>query len=328
MDGIININKPSNMTSHDVVRDMRRLLGIKKIGHTGTLDPMATGVLPICVGKATRIMDYLDLDFKMYKCTMVLGKTTDTQDIWGELLEEKSTDQICEKDIRYVLGRFSGVVEQKPPMYSAVRISGKRLYEYARAGRDVEVKTRKAYIKPIEIIDMDLKGEEKKITFTVECSKGTYIRTICYDVGQILGCGATMESLVRLKSGAFLIEDSIDLEKIKTMSREDIQALVLPADFPLVHFGKAVLSREMGKKFVDGWHIPLSDCQITKEPTTTLPVQTELGLGTEYRKAYNLYMPADEQSQGKEENVFLGVAIFSEKYKKLVCDKVFYRSSE
>ena len=146
-DGILNINKPQGVTSHDVVRDIRRLLGIKKIGHTGTLDPMATGVLPVCIGKATRITEYTDLDFKKYRCTLRLGQVTDTQDIWGEILEENSTAGITPDDVREAFSGFHGKISQKPPMYSAVRVGGRRLYDYARAGETVEVKEREVYIR-------------------------------------------------------------------------------------------------------------------------------------------------------------------------------------
>ena len=164
--GILNINKPQGMTSHDVVYRVRRALGIKRVGHTGTLDPMCTGVLPICIGTATRVTEYLDLDFKTYRCSMILGKITDTQDIWGELLEERPLDGITEEDVRNAFSSFSGVIMQKPPMYSAVRVNGRRLYEYARAGEEVKVKERKIYINSLEIEKIDL--AEKTGGFNVE----------------------------------------------------------------------------------------------------------------------------------------------------------------
>ena len=141
-DGIININKPAGMTSHDVIGDLRRLLGMKKIGHTGTLDPMATGVLPICLGKATRVAEYMDMDFKTYRCTMTLGVITDTQDIWGEVLEMRDTSGITEAEVRKAFKPFHGEILQMPPMYSAVRIDGRRLYDYARSGETAIVADR------------------------------------------------------------------------------------------------------------------------------------------------------------------------------------------
>ena len=262
--GILNINKPQGMTSHDVVYRVRRALGIKRVGHTGTLDPMCTGVLPICIGTATRVTEYLDLDFKTYRCSMILGKITDTQDIWGELLEERPLDGITEEDVRNAFRSFSGVIMQKPPMYSAVRVNGRRLYEYARAGEEVKVKERKIYINRLEIEKINL--AEKTVVFTVECSKGTYIRTICQDVGLALGCGAVMSALERLASGAFKIEEALNLDDLMNMSPEEIEKHMKSADFPLIHFGKVVCDAAMAKKFVDGHHLPLHACEKLKEP--------------------------------------------------------------
>lgn len=341
-DGILNINKPQGVTSHDVVRDIRRLLGIKKIGHTGTLDPMATGVLPVCIGKATRITEYTDLDFKKYRCTLRLGLVTDTQDIWGEILEENSTARITPDDVREAFSGFHGKISQKPPMYSAVRVGGRRLYDYARAGETVEVKEREVYIRGLEIEQMDFAHDSdvKKVTFTVECSKGTYIRTICEDAGRHLGCGAAMESLCRIASGAFKIEDAIDLyELVDTYSSRrfegekyfvepagedalcEIEKLVLPTDYPLTHFGSAVMDEAMGKKFINGWHISFRDCEVT-ERSEFEQKEPEFEIRPEYRGAYKMYR---RTACG---NDFLGVAFYSPKYKKLVADKVFCRNDE
>lgn len=338
-DGIININKPQNMTSHDVVRSLRRLLGMKKIGHTGTLDPMATGVLPVCLGSATRITEYLDLDFKKYRCTMMLGVNTDTQDIWGEKTEEFDTTGITEEAIRHAFGAFHGEILQTPPMYSAVRVDGRRLYEYARAGETVDVKSRKIYIRDLTVDAVDLAA--MTITFTVECSKGTYIRTICQDVGLALGTGAVMTSLVRLASGRFIIENAVSLEELAAMKEtamkeaeiqgsdgttpDDswIDGVILPPDYPLIHFGRVFLSPELSKKFVDGWHISLRDCRIEAEPEYAHK-DAEMDIRDEYRRAWALYR---EGSDG-EMPQFLGVAFYDRKYKKLVADKVFFRGDE
>jgi len=329
-DGIININKSQNMTSHDVVKKLRRLLGMKKIGHTGTLDPMATGVLPVCLGSATRITEYLDLDFKEYRCSMMLGKNTDTQDIWGEITEEFSTEGVTEQDIRDAFSVFHGEIDQKPPMYSAVRVEGRRLYEYARAGQEVDVKSRKIFIRNLTVEEVDMSS--LTVTFTVECSKGTYIRTICQDVGIALGTGAVMTSLVRTKSGGFAIEDAVSLEQLEAMKEaaggeeagdEWIDQVLLPVDMPLIHFGRAVVSEELGKKFVDGWHIALRDCRIESYPEYS-GREAEMKIREEYRRAWNLYQEA-EGADGKLQLQFLGVAFYDRKYKKLVADKVFFR---
>ena len=293
-EGILNINKPQNMTSHDVVSVMRRTLGIKKIGHTGTLDPMATGVLPICIGRSTRIMEYLDLDMKQYRCTMVLGVVTDTQDVWGQTLERFDTSQVDEEKVRAAFAGFHGVIDQKPPMYSALKVNGKKLYEYARAGI-----------------------EEKTVTFTVECSKGTYIRTICQDAGDFLGCGGTLKSLVRTRSGIFDIASAIDLESLKGWSLEKIELRLQQTFEPLVHFGKVVADQIAAVQFASGWHLPLDNCEIVKRPeyedgSFCLPMREE------YKKAYNVF----GRIEGKE--VFLGVAFYDDNDKKLVADKVFY----
>lgn len=314
--GILNIYKPAGMTSHDVVNIVRRVMGIRRVGHTGTLDPMATGVLPVCIGTAARITEYLDVDFKTYRCVLQLGKITDTQDIWGETIEERPAEQVTEEDVKKAFAGFSGLIDQKPPMYSAVRVQGRRLYEYAREGKEVEVKTRKVFIKRLEILAFDHKAAT--VEFEVECSKGTYIRTICQDVGEALGCGAAMSFLERTASGRFEARNAVNLEELKEMEREEAAKLMLGADFPLVHFGRVTVDSQTARSFVDGKHLPLSRCAVEEEPEfkDKLP---EIDIRPEYRRAYNVYQ---RHPQG---NIFLGVAFYSDKYKKLVADKVFIR---
>lgn len=315
-EGILNIDKPQNMTSHDVVAICRRLLGIRKIGHTGTLDPMATGVLPICIGKSTRIIEYLDMDMKRYSCTMALGMQTDTQDIWGNVLERRPVT-VTEEQIRRVFAGFKGVISQKPPMYSALKVDGKRLYEYAREGKTVDVKSRNIYISNLQIEDISLEEGNESVSFTVECSKGTYIRTICQDAGNALGCFGTLTRLERTGSGIFDIKDAVDLEALKEMSPGEIEAKLYQSYEPMESFGKVVTDKVSGIRFAGGWHLPLSDCAVERKPR----YETEdfyLPIREEYRKAYNVFGDFD----GTE--TFLGVAFYSEKYKKLVADKVFY----
>lgn len=313
-EGILNINKPQNMTSHDVVAVARRTLGIRKIGHTGTLDPMATGVLPICVGKSTRIIEYLDMDLKTYRCTLRLGLSTDTEDIWGTVLEERPV-HCTEEEIRAAFCGFTGVIWQKPPMYSALKVNGKKLYEYAREGKEVEVKRRQVYIHRLDIEEIRL--AEREVTFTVECSKGTYIRTICRDVGEKLGCLATMTALTRTGSGVFAISDSLDLETFRQMSREEAEGRMYAPNEPLWAFGKAVTDRINGLRFAAGMGLAAADCRIEKQPVFAeqdffLPVREE------FRRAYNVFGEMD----GGE--VFLGVAFYDRKHKNFVADKVFY----
>ena len=317
--GILNINKPAGMTSHDVIYRVRRATGIKKVGHTGTLDPMATGVLPVCIGSAARITEYLDMDFKTYRCSMVLGKVTDTQDIWGEVVEEYSTEGIDRDDIENAFKSFDGFIDQTPPMYSAVRVEGKRLYEYAREGKEVKVKSRRIYIKSLKIEEIDT--DKMTVTFFVKCSKGTYIRTICQDVGKTLGCGATLTALTRMASGAFKIEDALPLDALEKMSKEDIEAVMLCVDYPLTHFGKVLVDRDTARKFIDGFHIPLDKCSIVEEPEFKKK-DCILEIKPEYKRAYNIYM------RGSSDTLFLGVAFYNFKYKKLVADKVFARGDK
>lgn len=314
--GIINVNKPADWTSHDCVAVMRRVLGIKKVGHTGTLDPMATGVLPICVGSATRIMEYLDLDFKTYRCEMQLGLTSDTLDIWGEITGRADASAVTEEQIRKAFESFRGNISQIPPKYSAIKVDGKKLYQYARAGESVEIKPREVFIRDLSIEKIDL--AEKKILWQVTCSKGTYIRSICRDVGENLGCGAVMSGLVRTASGAFSLEDAVDMERLRNMEQEEARALLLPPDFPLIHFGKVLLDQEQAAYFCNGGHISPRDVTIEREPAYK-EKQPHIQLRPEYRQAYNLY-----RKDGAQET-FLGVAFYSSKYKKLVADKVFFR---
>lgn len=316
-DGIINLLKPAGMTSHDCVQLLRRLTGVKRIGHTGTLDPMAVGVLPVCIGSAARITEYLDPDYKKYRCEMQLGLETDTQDIWGSVLRDNRGKFTFDGEkTREVLGGLQGEISQYPPGYSAVRVNGKRLYEYARNGEEVDIKPRSVNIKSITVIQMDV--ERCRVIFDIECSKGTYIRTICHDAGRILGCGAVMSCLIRTASGAFTLDHTVTIEELTGGRPEQY---LLETDFPLVHFGKAVVNADRGKWFVNGGHLRMSDVKMIKEPEFQNP-GTGWNIREEYRKAYNIYLDP-QQIASKESNGFLGVAFYNEQYKKLVADKIF-----
>lgn len=263
INGVVVVNKPQNWTSHDCVAVVRRVIGVKRVGHTGTLDPMATGVLPVCVGTAARINEYLDYDTKTYDCVMKLGIITDTLDIWGEVLEERPVPDMDEAVIAETIMGFTGEISQIPPKYSALKVAGKKLYEYARAGQEVEIKPRKINIKHISVNNIDL--ENKEISFTVECSKGTYIRSLCADIGEKLGCGACMSGLVRTKTGVFTLDDTVDIEAVKKMSREELVSKLFPTDYPLVQFGRVELSANRAKDFVNGKKIPKRDLTIVRE---------------------------------------------------------------
>ena len=225
--GIINVYKEKGFTSHDVVAKLRGIVGQKKIGHTGTLDPDATGVLPVCLGKATKLCDLLTDKNKTYEAVLLLGKTTDTQDITGEVLEEKSTEALTEEKVREAIEGFIGDYEQIPPMYSALKVNGKKLYELAREGKVIVRKARPVKILDIQILEIDL----PKVRMEVSCSKGTYIRTLCHDIGEKLGCGGCMESLIRTRVSTFRIEDAKTLDEIETLKQEGkLAELLVPID--------------------------------------------------------------------------------------------------
>lgn len=216
MFGLLNIYKPVGKTSHDVVAYLRKILKIKQIGHTGTLDPFAEGVLPICIGKSTRLIEYLP-DDKAYLAFVQFGKSTDTYDIEGQTTF--STDEKVTVDgITTKLQNFKGEIEQLPPIYSAIKVNGKKLYDYAREGKEVEVKPRKIVINNIELKSFDYEAQIAQIY--IECSKGTYIRSIAHDLGKALDNGAHLVKLIRTKVGNFNVENAIKLEDIKT--QEDV----------------------------------------------------------------------------------------------------------
>lgn len=208
MFGFLSVYKPVGKTSHDVVAYFRKLLKIKKIGHTGTLDPFAEGVLPICIGNSTRLIEYLP-DDKAYLAFVQFGKATDSNDIEGNVIFQ-SDKKVAKEDVEQALKKFEGDIEQLPPIYSAIKVNGKKLYEYAREGKSVEIKPRKVTIYKIELKNFDYDNQEAQVY--VECSKGTYIRSIANDLGQVLGCGGYLTRLIRTKAGKFLLENSKKME--------------------------------------------------------------------------------------------------------------------
>ncbi|MBI1389131.1 MAG: tRNA pseudouridine(55) synthase TruB [bacterium] len=212
MNGVLNINKPSGMTSHDVVDRIRRAAKIKQVGHTGTLDPMATGVLPICVGKATKIQQFLIAQDKEYDVEMELGVITDSQDRTGEVIEERPVENMTREQIDRALDQYRGELWQTPPMISAKHHKGKRLYELARQGVEVKRDPCKIYIHKLELQDVRMPF----VRFSVSCSKGTYIRTLCHDIGETLGAGAVMSALARVRCGRFHIDNAIPLDELRT----------------------------------------------------------------------------------------------------------------
>jgi tRNA pseudouridine55 synthase len=228
MNGVLNILKPPGMTSHDVVAYVRKITGIKKIGHTGTLDPGAAGVLPLCIGKATKIVDFIMNDKKTYICELTLGNRTDTYDKYGKFIydQNRECNHVTEEGFKETLKAFMGDILQTPPAYSAVKIAGKRSYELAREGSDVILPQRQVTIYEIDILSFDI----PRIMLKIQCSKGTYIRSICNDIGEKLNCGAYMSFLLRTQTGNFTLSNSHLLQEL---SSENFHGFILDADFAL-----------------------------------------------------------------------------------------------
>lgn len=298
--GIININKSPNMTSHDVVAIIRKKLGIKKVGHTGTLDPMATGVLPVAIGNATRFIEYLDKDAKTYVAGVKLGIMTDTLDVWGESVHDSRNINKIDFDTELIIEtiqKFKGVIEQEPPMYSAIKVDGKKLYEYARREEEVEIPKRKIKIFDIEYIDKgnkkyleELTGIRTELTgiaddpssmiagtknirpddesdfyIRVECSRGTYVRSLIRDIGRELGTDAVMSYLVRTKSGEFSIRDASNIDEIKELDLNKIKDFIVPIDSKINYMGRILLEDSDSIKFQNGGKVSLNNIQ--KEET-------------------------------------------------------------
>ena len=343
IEGIVNINKEQNMTSHDVVARIRRLAGTRRVGHTGTLDPMAEGVLPVCIGRATRIVEYLDPDWKKYRCTMVLGRRMDTQDVWGTEIGRSSEDAVnavTEEQVRSAFAGFRGVIEQTPPMYSALKVNGRKLYEYARAGETVEVKSRQVCIRSLAIESMELgRGYESSITFTCECSKGTYIRAICEEAGEKLGVHGAMAALTRIATGIFTIEQSHTLRELEALyggagqpgaagagqrkpeaegagQRKPVREfsdILVPIPEALTAFGKITLSGKDVWRFTNGLVVWERNCKTLCTPRYATE-EFPLPLREEFRRAYSVFDDA-----GK----FLGVGFMDAEKHELKADKVF-----
>ncbi|MBE6955413.1 MAG: tRNA pseudouridine(55) synthase TruB [Ruminococcaceae bacterium] len=263
--GIIIVDKPAGWTSHDVVAKLRGALHEKRIGHGGTLDPMATGVLPVFVGRATRAVEFFEAADKAYETLLQLGTVTDTDDITGAVLEEKSVS-VTEEALRATLPRFLGQQEQLPPMYSAIKVDGKKLYELARAGKTVERKTRTITIHALELLGFD----GKNVRLHVCCSKGTYIRTLCHDIGEALGCGGTMAALRRTQAGAYSLSDATPLEAI--LFSEDPAALLRPVDSMFSEHPKVVIFGEQVRRCYNG-----NDVSCPESPNGTVRVYDENG---------------------------------------------------
>ncbi|MBQ8800282.1 MAG: tRNA pseudouridine(55) synthase TruB [Lachnospiraceae bacterium] len=254
MDGIINIYKEAGYTSFDVVAKLRGILKERRMGHTGTLDPQATGVLPVCVGKATKLCELLLDKEKAYEAVMLLGVTTDTEDMTGTILTETDA-RITEEQIRSATMKFTGEYGQVPPMYSALKVDGKRLYELAREGKEIERKPRTVEIfenEPLSF-EKDEEGFVKTVTLRVRCSKGTYIRSLLRDMGEFLGCGACMKSLVRTQAGAFFADTALTLDQVEQARDEGrLSEVILPIDSFLMKYPAVTVEPEFEKYLYNG----------------------------------------------------------------------------
>jgi tRNA pseudouridine55 synthase len=253
--GVLAVWKPKGCTSHDVVNRIRRLAGQKRVGHTGTLDPEVEGVLPICLGQATRIAEYLQETPKRYRGSLRLGISTDTEDHTGQVLEQVPVQHVHRERIESVFRSFHGEIEQTPPMYSAVKVGGRRLYDLARSGQEVERPKRKVIIYELVLKEV-IEGEYPEIRFEVLCSKGTYVRTLCVDLGKVLGYPAHMSSLVRTRSGPFSADDCFTLEELEEIARRSAwNEAVVPMDEALGMFPVFFVSDEDGEKVLNGWKL-------------------------------------------------------------------------
>ena len=260
LNGIIIVNKEPGFTSNDVVAKMRGICRQKKVGHTGTLDPDATGVLPVCLGTGTKLCDMLTDKEKEYVTELLLGVTTDTQDVSGTVLSERPVD-VTEEQVREVIMSFLGAYDQIPPMYSALKVNGKKLYELAREGKEIERKARRVEILELEILEMKL----PVVKMRVGCTKGTYIRTLCHDVGEKLGCGGTMKSLVRTKVGRFTLEQAHSLAEIERIRDGSLglESVLIPTEAAFLDLRRVCVKPEADKLLLNGNAVPVDKLMVS-----------------------------------------------------------------
>ena len=327
MDGIINVYKEKCFTSHDVVAKLRGILRMKKIGHTGTLDPAAEGVLPVCLGKGTRLCDMLTDKTKTYRAVLLLGQETDTQDTTGVVQAEYPV-HVTEEEVREAIVSFLGDYMQIPPMYSALKVNGKKLYELARQGKEVERQARPVQILDIQIESIDL----PRATFSVTCSKGTYIRTLCYDIGRKLGCGGCMESLLRTRVDRFKLEDSLTLSQIEKLRDEGrLEEAVVPVEGVFLRLPALVTKPGDGDKLLhNGNPFPAElaeaeDCDLSVEfgagsDCAAEPAgrsETECGLAASVADRFDGVRVYDS------EHHFIGIYRYSEEKRRYQPQKIF-----
>ena len=307
INGVINIYKERGFTSHDVVAKLRGILKQKKIGHTGTLDPDAEGVLPVCLGKGTRLCDMLTDHSKVYEAVLLLGQSTDTHDVSGTVLQKASVE-VSEEEVREAIMSFVGPYDQIPPMYSALKVNGQKLCDLARAGKEVERKARPVEIYEIQIEEIYL----PRVRMTVSCSKGTYIRTLCHDIGEKLKCHGCMESLLRTRVGQFQLKDSLTLAQVETYRDENrVSEIVMPVDQVFSDCPVLKLTKEAAKLGYNG--NPFSSTQALTEDGQTVDKSLEISLNS--GKWFRVYDP---------ERVFIGVYAYDSKRDQFRPEKMFY----
>lgn len=301
INGVINVYKEKGFTSHDVVAKLRGILKQKKIGHTGTLDPDAEGVLPVCLGSGTKLCDMLTDKNKEYVATVRLGVRTDTQDMSGTVLSEQSVD-ITEEELRSAAMEFLGKTMQIPPMYSALKVNGQKLYELARKGQEVERKPREIEVFELEITDVSL----PEFTMRIKCSKGTYIRTLCNDIGEKLGCGAAMKTLLRTKVSTFLLEDALKLSEIEKLRDENkLTDVIIPVDGMFEHLEKVTIKEEFLKLVENGNSFWKKHIQENKD--MLFEADRQVRVYDEQKRFYGIFQ------YKKQENRFVPVKMFLER---------------
>lgn len=265
MNGVIVINKPKGFTSHDCVNKVRRILKTKKVGHTGTLDPLATGVLPLCIGEATKIVQFLQADNKAYICEMKIGCSTDTDDVDGEVIDKDlNYKEYSKEQIKEVLNSFLGTSLQTVPKYSAVKVNGKKLYEYARKGQEVTLPQRNITISKIELLTNEevFSGEEITFSFYVECSKGTYIRSLVVDIAKKLNTYAHMTNLKRTTSGMFTLKDSVTIDELEDLFLKNELKFVGISDAIKASLPGIVVSDDLLKRIKNGAKLAIEELKI------------------------------------------------------------------
>lgn len=314
--GLINIYKEPGFTSNDVVAKMRGILHQKKIGHTGTLDPDAVGVLVVCLGTGTKLVEMLTDHDKEYIAVVKLGVVTDTQDMSGQVLETADVN-VTREELREAAKAFVGDYDQIPPMYSAIKQNGKKLYELARAGIEVERKPRKIHIDAITILDDSLLESEHLFTMEVKCSKGTYIRTLCHDIGARLGCGAAMQHLTRTRVGAFSLDSAITLSQLESMRDEGTLDSIIKSPEYIFRDLDAIHVKDSARKLLENGNSFRKDNVLNEDPSGVNDTEYEEEMFKE-GNSFRVY---------SEDDTFFGIYTYSERTRLFNVDRFFYENN-